>query len=106
MPSFDTEWNIFYTCDIALDQFTVTKPLVSSEGGVPQFVPVKCKVGVNHENDPFNYNLILLSPVAKNKLIENGRGVLIMAQRLASMKTQFPTPASFGGLRIWHCREL
>lgn len=53
MPSFDTEWNIFYTCDITLDQFTVTKPLISREGGVPLAVPVKCKVGVKNENDPF-----------------------------------------------------
>lgn len=50
MPSFDTEWNIFYTCNITLDQFTVTKPLVSPGGGVPPDVPVKCKVGVINEN--------------------------------------------------------
>lgn len=66
MPSFDTEWNIFYTCDITLDQFTVTKSLVSPEGGVPLFIPVKCKVGVNNENYSFNHNLILLSSIATN----------------------------------------
>lgn len=54
MPSFDTEWNIFYTCDITLDQFTVTKPLVSPECGMPLVLPVKCKVGDKNENDPFN----------------------------------------------------
>lgn len=74
MPSFDTEWNIFYTCDnITLDQFTVTKPLVSPEGGAPLDVPVKCKVGVNNENYSFNHSLILLSTVTTSGLIENGR---------------------------------
>lgn len=74
MPSFDTEWNIFYTCDITLDQFTVTKPLISPEGGVPLVVPVKCKVGVKSEHDPFHNNLLLLSSVATaNGLIGNGR---------------------------------
>lgn len=72
MPSFDTEWNIFYTCDITLDQFTVTKPLVSPEGGTP--LSVKCKVGVKNENDPFYNNLILLSSVGTRGLTENGRG--------------------------------
>ena len=64
MPSFDTEWNIFYTCDTTLDQFTVTKPLVSPETGVSLFIPVKCKVGVNNETYSFNHNLILLSSIA------------------------------------------
>lgn len=64
MPSFDTEWNIFYTCDITLDQFTVTKPLVSPESGVSLFTPVKCKVGVNNETFSFNHNSILLSSIA------------------------------------------
>lgn len=52
MPSFDTEWNIFYTSNITLDQFTVIQPLISPEGGVPLDVPVKCKVGVFSENNP------------------------------------------------------
>lgn len=69
MPSFDTEWNIFYTCDITLDQFTVTKPLVSPEDGVPLADPVKWKVGVSDENGLFNHNLILLSSVVTNGLI-------------------------------------
>lgn len=63
MPSFDTEWNIFYTCDITLDQFTVTKPLVSPESGMSLFIPVKCKVGVNNEIYSFNHNLTLLSSI-------------------------------------------
>lgn len=74
MPSFDTEWNIFYTCDLTLDQFTVTKPLVSPEGGRPLVVPVKCKVGGKNENDPLKDNLILLLSVATNGLIEDERG--------------------------------
>lgn len=74
MPSFDTEWNIFYTCDITLDQFTVTKPLVSPEGGMPLLLPVKRKVGIKNENDPFNNNLILLSSVCTRGLTENVRG--------------------------------
>lgn len=69
MPSFDTEWNIFYTCDITLDQFTVTKPSVSLEDYMPLVVPVKCKVGVNDEDGPFKHNLVLLSSVATNGLI-------------------------------------
>lgn len=30
MPSFDTERNYFFICDITLDQFTVINSLVSS----------------------------------------------------------------------------
>lgn len=73
MPSFDTEWNIFYTCDITLDQFTVTKPLVSPEGCIPLVVPVKCKVGVHDEDEPFKHNLILLSSVTTNGLTGRAR---------------------------------
>lgn len=69
MPSFDTEWNIFYTCDITLDQFTVTKPLVSPESGVSLFISVKCKVGVSNETYSFNHSLILLSSI-----VTKGRG--------------------------------
>lgn len=61
----------FYTCDITLDQFTVTKPLVSPEGGRPLVAPEKHKVGDKNENDPFKDNLILLPSVAINALTEN-----------------------------------
>lgn len=55
MPSFDTEWNIFYTCDITLDQCTVTKPLVSPEGGVPLADPFQGLPSSLHQDICLNF---------------------------------------------------
>jgi hypothetical protein len=64
----------FYTCNITLDQFTVTNPLVSPGDDMLLNVPVTLKVGVINENNLFCHSLVLLSPVTTNGLTQNGRG--------------------------------